>query len=80
MRIGLMWARLSNSRIELKIGGMHCKGCTKSIERFLKLIEGVVEVDVNFSESKAELEVVPGRVSLKRLEEVIEMAGYRVVK
>lgn len=71
---------MPNNRIEIKISGMHCDGCAKSVERFLRLIEGVVQVDVSFRESKAELEVVSGRVSLEQLEKIIEGADFKVVK
>lgn len=71
---------MQNSSMEIKIGGMHCHGCAQNIGRALKLIDGVVKADVNFAESKANLEVAPGKVTREQLEKAIEKAGFSVLK
>ncbi|WP_082398139.1 heavy-metal-associated domain-containing protein [Aeropyrum camini] len=35
-------------RAILKIEGMYCEGCAYTIERFLKEVDGVIEVDITY--------------------------------
>ncbi|MEM2583725.1 MAG: heavy metal translocating P-type ATPase [Candidatus Thermoplasmatota archaeon] len=64
-------------KTSLKIKGMHCEGCAKAIEKYLKSKEGIIFVDVNFSLGKAFIEY-DERLNEKKLREFIKEAGYEV--
>ncbi|MBI4460215.1 MAG: cation transporter [Acidobacteria bacterium] len=64
----------------LQISGMFCELCAAGIENSLKAQAGVRSAQVHFSESAAEVEYEPSRVSLPQIQNVIERAGYRVEK
>ncbi len=42
-----------NEKVALKIGGMTCAACVKTIENSLQRLDGVVEVNVNLAAEKA---------------------------
>ena len=66
--------------ITLGIKGMTCSGCVASVQRVLKALDGVGEVDVSLEHEKATIEYAGGRVDPARLRAAIEDAGYEVVR
>ncbi len=64
----------------IPIAGMDCASCTVAVEKALKGTEGVEDARVNFASEKAHVDYDPSRVGLPELEQVVESAGYRVVK
>ena len=64
-------------KIALRIEGMSCIGCAEKIEKALNKLESV-NAKVNFVLSKATIEFDPEKVSIKKLEKVIENVGYKV--
>lgn len=72
-------ATIPTSKTTLRLSGMICEGCAAMIENDLLAESGVRSARVHFSESLAEIEYEPGKVSLQQLRRVIERAGYRVV-
>ena len=63
--------------IELAIGGMTCASCAARIEKRLNKLEGV-DATVNYATEKATV-TVPSGVSVDRLVEEVEAAGYTAV-
>ncbi len=61
----------------IKIKGMHCASCASSIERGLKNIEGVEQVNVNYGSEKASI-THSEEVKYSQLVEAIENEGYQV--
>lgn len=59
-----------------RLTGMHCEGCARNIEQALKKLEGVSEVEVFFSEKRAEVTHHPERITPAQVEEAIEKLGY----
>jgi uncharacterized protein len=58
----------------LSVKGMHCNSCAQKIEDAL---EGrVVSVSVNYSKSIAKIEFESNKISLSRIKELINKAGY----
>ena len=64
-------------KISLKIKGMHCEGCAKAIEKYLKNKEGIISAKVSFSLNKAIIEY-DNRLNENKLKEFIKEAGYGV--
>jgi Cu+-exporting ATPase len=67
-------------RIIISVFGMHCASCAANIERYLRNLEGVSKVNVNFATEKAYVEFEAGKISRTELESAIERSGYKVIK
>lgn len=65
--------------VSLKIGGMHCANCALTIEKRLKKIDGVFEVDVSLATEKAVVVLDESKVNVEDLERAVNEAGYHVV-
>jgi Cu+-exporting ATPase len=63
-------------RVNIKIGGMTCANCVRTIENSLKKLPGVIGVSVNLGVEKALVTYDKGQVSLKEMKGAIEDAGY----
>ncbi len=63
-------------KLELFIDGMTCVSCTGAIQKALKSKEGVYDVEVNFSTSKAHLRFDPHLTHKEALLEAVKLAGY----
>lgn len=59
-----------------RIEGMHCDGCAQRIRRVLEREPGVQKVAVSHSGGDARVQYDGERVTLDRLREVVERAGY----
>lgn len=70
---------VATARVELPITGMTCANCSRTVERTLNRIDGVVAAGVNLATEKATVEYVPGLVRQADLVAAIEGAGYGVV-
>ncbi|MEM2919949.1 MAG: copper-translocating P-type ATPase [Candidatus Nitrosocaldus sp.] len=66
-------------RVVLRIGGMHCAGCTRAIQGYLIDMDGIKGCDVNLATEKAVIEYDPAVINLSRIEQAIEEVGYKVV-
>lgn len=65
----------SNTQIAIfEIEGMHCASCAGLIEKSIKKVAGVEEVNVNFASEKAHIKYQPARVSIPALESMIASA------
>ncbi|MBU3144712.1 heavy metal translocating P-type ATPase [Clostridium sp. CF012] len=70
-------ALVETSNKTLKIGGMTCAACAKTIERVTKKLPGVVETNVNFATEKLNISFEPTRVRTSDIKRAIEKAGYK---
>jgi len=70
---------LHGEKAVIRVGGMTCAMCVKTVEEALLSLEGVLEARVNLSAEKAYVEYVPDLVSLKDMKRAIERSGYRFV-
>jgi len=62
------------------IEGMHCAGCTSSVEKAIMKVEGVHSAAVNLSTEQAVVEMNQQEVSVEEIEKSVEDAGYSVKK
>lgn len=66
---------MTHQNITLKIGGMECSGCVKSVQNALERLPGVLSVEVNLEQEKASLQAAE-TVRLDQLIEAVEEAGF----
>jgi len=63
--------------VELKVEGMDCQGCVKSVTRMLSGVAGVDKVDVSLDEGCARVTYDPAKAGPAELKRAIERAGYK---
>ncbi len=66
-----------NEKVTLKLGGMTCASCEKTITTALKELPGVVDVSVNLSSEKAIVTYNSKEVVVPDMKQAIEGAGYQ---
>ncbi len=64
----------------MKIVGMSCAACAKSIERVTSKLDGVQSSTVNFSTEKLAIEFDDEKVSISRIQEVVAKAGFELLE
>lgn len=60
----------------MKVGGMSCQGCVKSVTNVLQALPGVAKADVSLERGEARVEFDPARVDHAALKGAIEGAGF----
>ncbi|MER0281078.1 heavy metal translocating P-type ATPase [Clostridioides difficile] len=71
----------SNKVVEsYKITGMTCAACAKAVERVTKKMDGVYDQSVNIATEKLKIEYDNSKVSFDDIKQVVEKAGYGIVK
>ncbi len=63
--------------VNVKIGGMTCSACAKTIESALSNLPGVKSASVNLATETAKVVFVPEETSLEEIRKAIEEVGYR---
>ncbi len=67
-------------KTSLGVAGMTCASCAGRVEKALRGVPGVLDVDINLATEKATVERLPGAASYGELERAVEGAGYGVVR
>lgn len=65
--------------LTLPVEGMTCASCVARVEKVLKKVDGVNEVNVNLATEKVTLSFDPSKVNLSKFSEVVEDAGYKLL-
>jgi copper chaperone len=63
--------------VELKVEGMDCEGCVKSVTRMLSGVRGVSSVEVSLAEARAKVTYDPAQASIPDMKKAIVRAGYK---
>ena len=63
--------------IDLKVEGMDCQGCVKSVTRMLSGVAGVEKVDVSLEQGNAKVTYDPSKSSVADMKRAVERAGYK---
>ena len=69
--------RVIHDKVSLKVGGMTCATCVKTIENALKKLDGISSVNVNLGAEKAYVTYNPRATTVNEMKEAIEKAGYQ---
>lgn len=67
----------SMETVELKVEGMDCQGCVKSVTRMLSGVAGVSSVDVSLEQGRARVTYDPAKAGPAEFKRAIERAGYK---
>ena len=67
-------------KIEIKIEGMHCEGCSKRLTKVLSNVEGGNMAEVSLENKLADIEYDETIAKIEDFYEAIEDAGFEVVK
>jgi copper chaperone len=60
----------------IKVDGMSCGGCVKSVTGVLTALDGVAKAEVSLEQKQAVVEFDAGKVTRDQLKTVIEDAGF----
>jgi copper chaperone len=63
--------------VELKVEGMDCEGCVKSVTRMLSGVPGVTSVDVSLAQARAKVTYDPSKADVGQMKRAVERAGYK---
>lgn len=66
-----------NEKVTLKVGGMTCATCVKTIENTLNKLDGVTKVTVNLGAEKAYVTYNPRAMDISQMKNAIEGSGYQ---
>ncbi|MDD3341068.1 MAG: heavy metal translocating P-type ATPase [Bacilli bacterium] len=64
----------------LQIGGMTCAACASRIEKNVKKLDGIINVNVNFATEKLMAEYDEKKVSKEEIKKTIIKTGYQVIE
>ncbi|MCL5039439.1 MAG: copper ion binding protein [Firmicutes bacterium] len=67
------------AEITLRIEGMSCHHCVMAVKSALRGLAGVSSADVSLMGKKAVVSYDPGTVTVEKMKEAVEEAGYQVV-
>ncbi|MDY6984967.1 MAG: heavy metal translocating P-type ATPase [Candidatus Thermoplasmatota archaeon] len=65
------------SRATLRIGGMHCAMCIKTIEKALKSLDGVYDAVANLATERAYVVYDERKIGIKEMKKAVEGTGYQ---
>lgn len=63
----------------LKIGGMTCGGCVRSVTNALQSAPGVSKAEVDLATGQARIEFNPAQTNLQQLASLIDDIGFEVL-
>ena len=69
---------MDNRQLTLPVQGMTCASCVAHVERALKSVDGVKDVNVNLATEEASVLFSTDVVGIKDLVEVVQETGYEV--
>jgi len=64
----------------IRVGGMTCVVCAKTVEKNIRKLTGVENVSVNFATEKATVSYDPEKVRLSAILKAVEQAGYKALE
>ncbi len=67
---------MAKAKVELKVEGMTCQGCVRSIQRKLSKVTGVESAQVDLEANKATVEYDDSLANPAQLVGAIEQIGY----
>ncbi|MEX2601369.1 MAG: heavy metal translocating P-type ATPase [Balneolaceae bacterium] len=62
-----------------RVEGMHCTGCSGSVEKALTAVDGTRHVEVNLAAEQASLDYNRNQVTVDELMEAVRKAGYQLI-
>jgi Cu+-exporting ATPase len=78
-KVGYGVAR-SKKDVVVGVGGMTCATCVATVEKALRKLDGVYDVNVNLSSEKARIVYDPSLLGTADIQTVIEKVGYKFLR
>lgn len=66
-----------SNRIELKVDGMTCQGCVRSVEKKLSAIPGVESAHVDLAQGRATVTCDPSRATAEQMIAAVTQIGFQ---
>lgn len=66
--------------ITLPIGGMTCSTCANTIDKAIKKLDGVREVNVNFATERAIVKYDPNKTRISQIKDAVSKSGYKALE
>lgn len=63
--------------ITIPISGMTCASCARAVERSVKKLNGIAEINVNYATEKATVKYDSSEVRISQMKDAITKAGYK---
>lgn len=63
-------------QLTIKVGGMTCQGCVRSVKQVLESQPGVEAADVSLEQGEARIRFDPARANAQALRAAVEGAGF----
>lgn len=63
-------------QLTMKVGGMTCQGCVRSVKQVLESQPGVEAAEVSLEQGEARVRFDPSRASAETLRIAVEGAGF----
>jgi len=73
-------ALIEASNKTLKIEGMTCAACAKTIEKVTRKLDGVISSDVNVATEKLSIVYEPSKIRVSDIKKAVEKAGYKALE
>jgi len=67
-------------KVVLPIQGMTCASCVSKVEKTIRSLKGVVQVNVNLATERATIEYLPSIASIRDFKTAIQGAGYQILE
>src|SRR5436190_23695947 len=67
-----------SARVALPVEGMTCASCVRNVEKAITNLDGVREANVNLALENVTLDYDPRRISLAKIADAVEAAGYKL--
>lgn len=71
-------AKIETEKLSVPVEGMTCASCVARVEKKLKSVDGISDVNVNFASEKASFKYDPEKVDLDNVSKLIEDSGYKI--
>jgi len=65
-------------KIELKVSGMACAGCSAAVEKALQKLDGVSSARVDLAKKTAYVEYDSAKLTVQDFKRAVEAAGYKI--
>lgn len=66
-------------KVSFKVKGMTCASCANTIEKALKVVNGVSKASVNFAGNSAAVEYDAVKTSVPQLKLAVSKVGYELI-
>jgi len=66
-------------KVEIKVSGMACAGCSGAVEKALSRLNGVSGAKVDLAKKTAYVDYDATKITVQDLKKAVEGAGYKVV-